>query len=126
MEKNMATTAKDVADAAMNMSRDVKDSVVEFSKSAGRKIDTAREQTGDALREAAATVRQGSARIDVLAGSAASHLDAAATAVKDANLKSVSTGLRRFGQNNLLATVLAAVAVGYLVGSALNRPSANE
>jgi len=117
----MTTRLKDVTEAATNMSRDVKDSVVEFSKSAGRKIDTAREQTGEALREAASSVRQGSARLDVLAGSAASRLDAAAIAVKDANFKSVCTGLRRFGQNNLTATVVAAMAIGFLAGSALNR-----
>jgi hypothetical protein len=122
----MANTLKDVTEAATNMSRDVKDSVVEFGKSAGRKIDTAREQTGDALREAASSVRQGSARIDVLAGSAASRLDAAATALKEANFNSVCTGVRRFAQNNLTATVVAAIAIGYLVGSALNRPKAAE
>jgi hypothetical protein len=108
----MATTLKDAPEAATNMSRDVKDSVVEFSKSAGRKIDTAREQTSEALREAASSVRQGSARLDVLAGSAASRLDAAATAVKDASFNSVCTGLRRFGQNNLTATVVAAHGAG--------------
>ena len=122
----MATTIKDVTEAAANMSRDVKDSVVEFGKSAGRKIDTARELTGEALREAASSVRQGSARIDVLAGSTASRLDAAATAVKDANFNSVGSGLRRIGQNNLTATVVAAMAIGYLVGSALNRPKTVE
>jgi len=122
----MANTLKDVTEAATNMSRDVKDSVVEFGKSAGRKIDTAREQTGDALREAASSVRQGSARIDVLAGSAASRLDAAATALKEANFNSVCTGVRRFAQNNLTATVVAAIAIGYLVGSARNRPKAAE
>jgi hypothetical protein len=100
--------------------------VVEFSKSAGRKIDTARELTGEALRDAASSVRQGSARIDVLAGSTASRLDAAATAVKDANFKSVCTGLRRIGQNNLTATVVAAMAIGYLAGSALNRARTAE
>ena len=122
----MATTIKDVTEAAANMSRDVKDSVVEFSKSAGRKIDTARELTGEALREAASSVRQGSARIDVLAGSTASRLDAAATAVKDANFKSVGRGLRRFGQNNLTVTVVAAMARGYLAGSALTRSRTAE
>jgi len=122
----MTTRLKDVTEAATNMSRDVKDSVVEFSKSAGRKIDTAREQTSEALREAASSVRQGSARLDVLAGSAASRLDAAAIAVKDANFKSVCTGLRRFGQNNLTATVVAAMAIGFLAGSALNRARTAE
>jgi hypothetical protein len=121
----MVTTLKDVAEAATNMSRDAKDSVMEFGKSAGRKIDTAREQTGDALQSAASSVREGSARIDVFAGSAASRLDAAATAVKDANMKTVYSGLRRFGQSNFIATVVAAVAVGYLVGAALGRKSAS-
>jgi hypothetical protein len=113
-----------MAEAAANAGRDVKDSVMEFGKTAGRKIDTAREQTGDALRGAASSVREGSAHLDVLAGNTASRLDAAATAVKEADLSSVCSGLRRFGQNNLTATVVAAVAIGYLIGSAFGRKSA--
>lgn len=117
----MVNKLKDVADAATSMSRDVKDSVVEFGKSAARKIDTAREQTGEALHSAASSMREGSARMDVFAGSAASRLDSAASAVKEADLNSVCTGLRRFAQNNVTATVLFAVAIGYLAGSALGR-----
>jgi hypothetical protein len=120
----MGNTLNDVVETATKMGRDVKDSVVEFEKSAERKIDTARGQTGDVLRHAAASVRQASARMDVLAGSAASGLDAAATAVKEADFKSLRSGLRRFGQNNLTATVLAAIAVGYLMGAAFGRRSA--
>jgi hypothetical protein len=62
--------------------------------------------------------------MDVLAGGAASSLDAAASAVKEADFKSVRSGLRRFGQSNLTVTVLAAIAVGYLIGAAFGRRSA--
>jgi len=117
----MATTLKDVTDSALDLGRDVKDSAEQFGRAASGKIDTAREQASGALRDAAASVRKGSARIDVMAGSAASRLDAAATAVKDADMKSVSAGVRRFGQNNLGATVAFAVAFGFLVGSAFRR-----
>jgi hypothetical protein len=117
----MGNALNDVTDAAAGMSRDVKDSVVEFGKAAARKIDTAREQSSDVLREVASSLRQASARMDVLAGSAANSLDSAAEAVKEANLQRVGAGIRRFGQRNLVATLLVAVAVGYFVGSAFNR-----
>jgi hypothetical protein len=122
MEENMASTIRDAAATAGDFGRDVKDSIAEFGRSASGKIDTAREQTSDALRGAAASVRQGSAKLDVLAGSAASRLDAAATAVKDTDLQSLGAGLRRFGQRHLTGIVLGAIAVGYLAGSVVNKP----
>jgi len=120
----MGNTLKDVAATASDFGRDVKDSVVEFGKSAGRKIDTARARTGEALSDAAASVRHASARIDVLAGSAASSLDTAATTVKQASLKNARRGLRKFAGNNLAATVMAAVVLGYLIGAAFGRKRA--
>ena len=111
------TTLKAAADTA----QDVKDSVVEFGRSAGRKMEEARDHTSGALHQAASSVRQGSARIDVLAAGAASRLDATASFVKDADLKGISASLRRFGRNHLTEVLIAAVAVGYLAGSAFNR-----
>ena len=106
---------------AAETANDVKDSVVEFGRSAGRKIEEVRDQTSGALHGAASSVRQGSARIDVLAADAASRLDAPSSFVKDADLKGVSDSLRRFGRNHLTGVLIAAVAVGYLAGSAFNR-----
>jgi hypothetical protein len=117
----MANTLRDVAATALENGRDVKDSVAEFVRSASGKIDTAREQTGEALHAAASSVRRGSAKIDVLAGDAASRLDTTASFVKDADMKSLSAGVRRFGQNNLAFTLLVAAAAGLWVGLALSR-----
>jgi len=117
----MEHTLNEVADSAAAMGRNVKDSVVEFGKSASRKIDTVREHSGDSLRDLASSLRQASARMHVLAGSAASSLDAAATAVKKADFQDIRSGMRRLAQNNLAATVLAAIALGYFIASALNR-----
>ncbi len=112
----MVTTLKDVAATALDTGRDVKDSVAEFVRSASGRIDTVRDQTGDALHAAASSVRKGSAKIDVMAGDAASRLDTTASFVKDADLKSLSVGVRRFGQTNLTLTVLVAAAAGLWVG----------
>jgi hypothetical protein len=121
----MVTTLKDVAATALDTGRDVKDSVAEFVRSASGRIDTVRDQTGDALHAAASSVRKGSAKIDVMAGDAASRLDTTASFVKDADLKSLSVGVRRFGQTNLTLTVLVAAAAGLWVGLALGRTRAN-
>ena len=121
----MTTKLNVVAETARELGRDVKDSVADFGRSAGRKIDVARDQTGDALHAAASSVRKGSAKIDVMAGDAASRLDTTASFVKDADLKSLSAGVRRFGQTNLTLTVLVAAAAGLWVGLALGRTRAN-
>ena len=120
----MGNSLENVTDAATQFSRDVKDSVVELGKSMGRKIDTARAQTSGALSDAAATVRHASARMDVLAGGAASGLDAAATVVKKADAKSLRRGLGKLAGNNLAATILAGIILGYFVGAAFGRKSA--
>jgi hypothetical protein len=121
----MVTTLKDVAATAIDTGREVKDSVAEFVRSASGRIDTVRDQTGDALHAAAASVRKGSARIDVMAGDAASRLDSTGSFVKDTDLKGLSSGVRRFGQSNLTLTVLVAAAAGLWVGLALGRTRAN-
>jgi len=117
----MATNLKDVAASAVEIGRDVKDSVLEFGRSASEKIDTAREQASGTLHTAAESVRKGSARLDVLAGGAASRLDNAASTVKDADFKGLCTSARRFGQNHLTLTLLVAAAAGVWAGLALSR-----
>ena len=86
-----------------------------------------RSETGAALHTAATSVRttghQGSEAIDNLATSAADKLDATGTYIEDHDLRDVVTGLRRFGRHHLGGALLAAAAVGFLVGSALSRPT---
>jgi hypothetical protein len=117
----MATTLKDVASTALDIGRDVKDTVVQFGESASRKIDEARDQTSGALRGAAASMRKGSARIDVLAGSAAKKLDTTASFVADADMKGLLTGARRFAKSHPTLTLAVGVAVGFWAASTLTR-----
>jgi len=115
----MATTLKEVAATAKEVSRDVKDSVAHFGKSAGRTIDIARDQTGSALHSVASSMRKGSAKVDRFATGAAKRLDATASFVEDADLKGLAASVRRFGRKHLTLTVLVAASLGFLVGSAL-------
>jgi hypothetical protein len=117
----MATSIKQVAATAFDMSRDVKDSVADFGRSAGRKIDHARSQTGGALHAVASTVRKGSRKIDNFAYGTAKRLDATARFVEDADLKGLRSGARRFAQNHLTLTLLVSAVAGFWAASALNR-----
>jgi hypothetical protein len=105
----------------MDLGHGVKQSMVAFGRTAGRKIDEARDETGGALHRAASSVRRSSARIDGLARGAAKGLDATASFVKNCDLKTVSAGLRRFGRNHLTGALLATAAIGFVAGFAFSR-----
>jgi len=100
-------------------------SASELGRSAGRKLDEARDETGGALHTAASSVRstgrQGSEAIDNFATSAADRLDAAASYVEDHDLRDVFTGLRRFASRHLTGSLVVAAAIGFLAGSAACR-----
>jgi ElaB/YqjD/DUF883 family membrane-anchored ribosome-binding protein len=113
----IVTTLKTVTETAA----DVKESVQEFARSAGRKIDEAREGTGSALHAVASSVRNGSAAIDSVAAGAAKKLDATGSFVENWELRDVFNGLRNFGRSHLAGTVMVAAAAGFLAGSALRR-----
>jgi len=119
------TTLDTVTETASELGRDAKEALEKLGRSAGRKFDEARDETGDALHAAASSVRttglQGSAAIGNLAGSAADRLDATASCVEDIDLRDVFTGLRRFARRHLTGSLVAAAAIGFLAGSALCR-----
>jgi ElaB/YqjD/DUF883 family membrane-anchored ribosome-binding protein len=119
----MATTLNNVAESALDFSRDVLDSMTQFGRTAGKKIDSARGQTGDALHSAASSMRRNSSKIDGLARNAAKRLDATAHFVEHADLKGLRTGARRFGHNHLTLSLLVAAAAGFLAGVTLCRGS---
>lgn len=112
----MATELKVVTATARGISRDVKDSMARLGRSAGSKFDAVRDHTGGALHAVASSMRRGSAKFDHLATGAAKRLDATASFVEDVDLKGLVAGMRRFGKNHLTLTLLAAAAVGFLVG----------
>ena len=110
---------------ASELGKDAKESIEELRRSAGRKLESARDETADALHAAASSVRatgrQGSEAIDNIADSAADRLDATASYVEDRDLRDAYRGLRRFCRRHLSGSVLAAAAVGFVAGSALSR-----
>jgi hypothetical protein len=85
-------------------------------------LDEARGETGRALHAAAASVRttgrQGSEALNNFAGGAADRLDATASYVEDHDLRGM---LRRFGLRHPTKSLMIAVAVGFLAGSAIAR-----
>jgi len=119
------TTLNTITDAISDLGKQAADTAGTLSKSAGRKLDDARMETGDALHSTASSVRstarKSSAAIDCLARDAADGLDATATYVEDHELKDVYAGLRRFARHHLAGSVVTAAALGFLAGSALSR-----
>ena len=119
------TTLKTVTETAPEFGNEAQESMAELGRSAGRRLDEAREETGAALHTAASSVRttgrQGSEAIDNLATGTADRLDATASYIEDHDLKAALTSLRRFGRRYPTGSLVAAAAIGFLAGSALCR-----
>ena len=119
------TSLKTLTDAASELGKDAKESAEELGRSAGRKLDDAREGTADALHAAASSVRktgrQSSEAIDNLATGAADRLDASASYVDNHDLQDAFNGLRKFARRHLTESIVFAAAIGFLAGAALNR-----
>ena len=119
------TTLRTLTETASELGKDARESLEDMGRSAGKRLDEARDETAGALHTAATSVRrtgrQSSEAIDNLATGAADRLDATATYVEDHDLRDVYNGLRKFGRRHLTGTVVAAAAVGFLAGAALNR-----
>lgn len=114
------TTLKTVTESASDLAKEAQASMEEMSRSAGKKLDEARDQTGSALHATASSVRatgrQGSEAIDSLATGTAKRLDATASYIEDHDLTGM---LRRFGRRHLTESLVVAAAVGFFAGSAL-------
>ena len=123
--RNILTTLRTVTETASELGKEARESVEELGRSAGRRLDTVRSETGAALHTAATSVRvtgrQGAEAIDNLATGAADRLDATASYVEDHDLRDVFTGLRNFGRRHLTGSLVAAAAVGFLAGSAIGK-----
>ena len=119
------TSLKTFTDAASELGKDAKESVEELGRSAGKRLDDAREETAGALHTAASsarrTGRQGSEAIDNLAAGAADRLDATASYIEDHDLRKTFRELRKFGRQHLTGSLVFAAAIGFLAGAALNR-----
>jgi len=115
------TNIRTLTEKASELGTGAKESMNELGRSAGRKLDEAREDTGDALHSAASSVRATGDAIDNLTSGAADRLDATASYVEDHDLKGAFRDLRSFGRRHLTGSLVAAAAIGFLAGSALSR-----
>ena len=124
------STLRTVTEAASELRKEAKESVEELGRSAASQLDEARDQTAGALHTAASSVRktgrQGSEAIDNFATSAADRLDATASFVEAHDLRGFLPDLRRFGRRHLTGSLVAAVAIGFLAGSALRRVASSS
>jgi ABC-type transporter Mla subunit MlaD len=122
---SILTSIKTLTDAASEIGKNAKESMEELGRSAGRKLDDARDQTAGALHSAASSVRstgrQSSAAIDNLSTGAADRLDDTASYIDNHELSDVVNGLRKFGRRHLTESLVFAAAIGFLAGAALNR-----
>jgi len=125
--RNILTTFNSLTETASDFGKGAKESIEQLGRSAGRKLDGAREETGEALHSAASSVRstgrKSSEAIDGLATGVADRLDATATYVEDHDLRRALNGLWRFGRKHPAGSLAAAAAVGFIAGSAFNRVS---
>ena len=119
------TTLRTVTVTAAELGKEARESIEELGRSAGRKLDEARDETGGALHSAASSVRragrEGSAVIDNCSTRTADRLDATASYIEDHDLGDAFTGLRRFARKHPTRSLVAAAAIGFLAGSAFRR-----
>jgi ElaB/YqjD/DUF883 family membrane-anchored ribosome-binding protein len=123
--RSIVTTLRTVTETAAELGKQARESVEELGQSAGRKLDETRDETGGALHSAASSVRragrEGSAAIDNCYTRTADRLDATGSYIEDHDLGDAFTGLRRFARRHPTSSLVAAVAIGFLAGSALSR-----
>ena len=123
--RNILTTLEKVTETASEFGKETKESIEELGRSAGRKLDGAREQTGAALHSAASSVRstgrESSAAIDNCSTHTADRLDATGSYIEDHDLGDAVTGLRRFARRHLTGSLVAAGTIGVLAGAFLSR-----
>ena len=115
------TSFTSLTDAASELGKDAKESVEDFGRSAGKKVDGAREDTADALHTAASSVRSSGRQMDHLAAGTADKLDATASFVEDYELKDVFVSIRRFARRHLTESLVAAATIGLIAGVAVHR-----
>ena len=114
-------TLRSLTDAASELGKDARESMEGLGRSAGRKLDGAREETADALHTAASSVRTSGKQIDHLAAGTADRLDATASFVGDYQLKDVMVSVRRFARRHLTESLVAAATIGVIAGVACHR-----
>ncbi len=119
------TDLRTLAESSSEVGKDVIESVEGFGRSASKKLADARDDTGAALHSAATSARRTGRRtteaIDNVANAAGKHLDATASCVEDLSLNNLVRGIENFARKHVVGSLVAAVAIGFLTGSAFRR-----
>ena len=119
------TTLETVTETTPESGKQIRESIEGLGRSAGRRLDEARGETGAGLHSAASSVRStgrdSSAAIDNCSAHTAERLDATATFIENHDLGDAVTGLRRFARRHLTGSVVAVAGFGFLAGAFLSR-----
>lgn len=123
------TNLETITETALEMGKEAKESLEKLARSAEKlarsasdSLDRTRDNTGDALHAAASSIRksgrESAKTIGNLTNGTAKGLDATASYIEDHDLRGMLTG---FASRHPAPSLVVAVALGFFVGSALNR-----
>jgi ElaB/YqjD/DUF883 family membrane-anchored ribosome-binding protein len=119
------TNLTDAAATIGDKASEVRDQAEDLVRSAGKKLQEARNETAGGLHAAASSVRatgrQGSEAIGNLANNAADKLDATASCVEDYDPRDAITGLRRVISRYPARSVVIATTIGIFAGCAIRQ-----
>ena len=119
------TNLTDAAASIGDKASEVRNQAEHLVRSAGKKLQEARNETAGGLHAAASSVRntgrQGSEAIGNLANNAADKLDATALCVESYDPRDAITGLRRVISRHPARSVVIATAIGFFAGCAIRQ-----
>src|SRR4029079_9311019 len=119
------TNLKEAAASIGDKASEVRDQAEDLVRSAGEKLQEARNETAGGLQQAASSVRntgrQGSEAIGNLANNAADKLDATALCVESYDPRDAITGLRRVISRYPARSLVIATTIGLFAGCAIRQ-----
>jgi ElaB/YqjD/DUF883 family membrane-anchored ribosome-binding protein len=121
---NMSTFSETASQLGSKLS-EIRDSVEDLGRAAGKKLDEARNETAAGLHTAASSIRttgrHNSKQIDKLTTSAADKLDATASYIKEHDMRRVIASMRHFIRRHQKESLMVAAGIGVLGGFAVRQ-----
>jgi ElaB/YqjD/DUF883 family membrane-anchored ribosome-binding protein len=122
----ISIAASDVTDKISNAASTAESTVSELGRTAADKVDENRDAAASGLKSAASTLHEkadslpGGEKVTSLAHTAADTLSSTADYVRDHDVNRMMADLERLVKNNPGPALLAAAAIGFLVGRTLS------
>lgn len=117
--------ASDAASKVSDAASQAKNKVGELSQNAVNKLDSARESTAGALQTAASSLRNsaqsGGDMLSNAAHAVSTKLETTANYMRENQVRDMVTDVEQVVRRNPGPSIVAALAVGFLLGSALRR-----